>query len=126
MLFEQIPQVLQIFFLQDFTGLVLKESCAGLLANFEVETALIGGLLEEKARDGLERWIARLLEILLLLEQLEELDIGFSVVLSGRLVRFALVEALELLDPRLRHERLVVGRVRRLLRLAGCGAFRLR
>ena len=66
MLLEQVPEVFQVFLLQYLTRFILEETRAGLLSNFEVQTAFISWLLEEKARYRLKRWIARLFKILFL------------------------------------------------------------
>ena len=94
MLFEQVPQVLQVLLLQNFTCLVLQEASARLLADLEVQRVLIGRLFEEEARDGLERGVPSLFNLLLLLEELEEFDICLTVVFCGGLVLLALIEAL--------------------------------
>ena len=104
MLFEQVPQVLQVLFLKHFTRLVLQKAGTGLLAYLEVQGVLIGGFLEEEARDGLERWISLFFNLLLLLQEFEELDIGFAIVLCRSLVLLAFIETLQLLDPGLGHE----------------------
>ena len=66
MLLEQVPEVFQVFLLQYLTRFILEETRAGLLSNFEVQTALISWLLEEEPRNRLKRWIARLFKILFL------------------------------------------------------------
>ena len=60
-LLEKVPQVFEIFLLEDFGGLVLEEASASFLAHLEVEGVLGVRLLKEEFWDGFERRIALLL-----------------------------------------------------------------
>ena len=99
MLFEQVPEVFEIFFLQDFARFVLQEPSSGLLPHLEVKGTLISWLFEEEARNRLKRWIALFFNVFLFLEQLEELYVCLSIVLGSSLVVLALVESLQFLNP---------------------------
>ena len=51
MLLQQVPEVLEIFFLKDLCRLILQEAGSRLLAHFEIKRLLLSGLLKEELWD---------------------------------------------------------------------------
>ena len=99
-LLAQVPQLLEVFLLEHFAGLVLQGPGPRFLPH-SVEEGIFAllGLLEEELRNGSVRWIILLCKSSLFLKQALELFIGILVVVRWRLVRLVLVILLLLLDP---------------------------